>query len=177
MSPETHSIRQAALRALDSIRDPKGGQGLAASGLVKGLSVEDGRVGFVLEVAAADAAAYAPVRDAAERALLGVPGVTRAQVVLTAPAPTVVQRRSAQVSSDPRADPAAMPPAERLPGVAKVIAVASGKGGVGKSTVAATLACAFARLGLRTGLLDADIYGPSAPRMTGASQKPAFVDG
>ena len=177
MTSETHPIRQAALRALDAIRDPKSGQGLVAAGLVKGFTLEEGRVGFVLEVAAADAAAYAPVRDAAERALLQTPGVTRAQVVLTAQAPAVVTRRSAQVASDPRADPAAMPPAERLAGVARVIAVASGKGGVGKSTVAVNLACACARLGLRTGLLDADIYGPSAPRMIGTSQKPAFVEG
>jgi ATP-binding protein involved in chromosome partitioning len=177
MTSDTHPIQQAVLRALDAIRDPKSDQGLVAAGLVKGLAVEDGRVGFVLEVAAADAAAYAPVRDAAERALLQTPGVTRAQVVLTAPTPTVVTRRSAQVASDPRADPAAMPPAERLAGVARVMAVASGKGGVGKSTVAVNLACAFAHLGLRVGLLDADIYGPSAPRMTGVSQKPAFVDG
>jgi ATP-binding protein involved in chromosome partitioning len=176
MTSETHPIRQAALRALDAIQDPKSGKGLIAADLVKGLTVEEGRVGFVLEVAAADAPAYAPVRDAAERALLQIPGVTRAQVVLTAPTPTVV-RRSAQVAPDPRADPAAMPPAERLAGVARVIAVASGKGGVGKSTVAVNLACAFTRLGLRTGLLDADIYGPSAPRMIGTSQKPAFIDG
>jgi ATP-binding protein involved in chromosome partitioning len=70
-----------------------------------------------------------------------------------------------------------MPPAERLAGVKRVIAVASGKGGVGKSTVAVNLACAFARLGFRTGLLDADIYGPSVPRMVGADQAPAFEGG
>ncbi len=70
-----------------------------------------------------------------------------------------------------------MPPAERLEHVRRVIAVASGKGGVGKSTVSVNLACAFAALGLRTGLLDADIYGPSAPRMLGVDEQPKFEDG
>jgi ATP-binding protein involved in chromosome partitioning len=177
MTTDTPSIQQAALRALDAIRDPRSGQGLVAAGLVKGLTVEDGRAGFVLEVAAADAAAYAPVRDAAEQALLKIPGVSRAQVVLTAPASAGRSRRSAQVAADPRSETGGMPPAERLAGVARVVAVASGKGGVGKSTVAVNLACAFARLGLRAGLLDADIYGPSAPRMMGTAQKPAFVEG
>ncbi len=161
---------------------PRSGQGLAASGLVQGLSLGEGQVGFMLEVPAAEAALYAPVREAAEKALLTIGGVQKAQVVLTTasptPAPGVTRvRRGASVAPDAKADTAGMPPGERLANVHRVIAVASGKGGVGKSTVASNLACAFARLGLRTGLLDADIYGPSAPRMMGLDEQPAFVDG
>jgi ATP-binding protein involved in chromosome partitioning len=178
MSHAVNPSREAVLSALDAVRDPMSGWGLAKSGHVTGLTIEGGRVSFVIEVAASDAVAYAPVREAAERALLAVPGVDKAQVVLTAPAKAAGGgHRSAKVAADPRADPSAMPPAERLAGVARVIAVASGKGGVGKSTVAVNLACAFARLGLKTGLLDADIYGPSVPRMMGSSQMPTFLDG
>jgi ATP-binding protein involved in chromosome partitioning len=120
------------------------------------------------------------VSEAAERAMAGVAGVETAQVVLTAEAPAAPQlrtsppRRTARVSEDPQARLGNMPDAERPPHVRKVIAVASGKGGVGKSTVAVNLATAFARLGLRAGLLDADIYGPSAPQMMGIDGEPTF---
>ena len=179
------------LAALDRVVDPKSGQGLASAGLVRGLAVGEGRAGFMLEVARGDAALYAPVRDAAEAALKAVAGVERAQVVLTAassgpaprgsalggPAPgTVRVSKGAKVAADPRARPEAMPPAERLPFVRRTIAVASGKGGVGKSTVAVNLACALAARGLTVGLLDADIYGPSAPRMLGIDEQPRFED-
>jgi ATP-binding protein involved in chromosome partitioning len=182
MNPAVQPSRTAVLAALDRVRDPKSGQGLASAGLVQGLSLGEGRVGFMLEVPAAEAALYAPVRDAAEQALLGIGGVQKAQVVLTAASTPSARaapggRRGASVAPDPRADTAGMPPGERLANVHRVIAVASGKGGVGKSTVAANLACAFARLGLRAGLLDADIYGPSAPRMLGVSAQPQFEDG
>ena len=174
------------LAALEGVVDPKTGKGLTSAGLVQGLTLSEGRAGFMLEVSREEAALYAPVRDAAEAALLAVPGVERAQVVLTAsskgaraapPAPgTVRVSKGARVAADPRASPEAMPPPERLAFVRRVIAVASGKGGVGKSTVAVNLACAFAAQGLRTGLLDADIYGPSAPRMLGVDEQPRFED-
>jgi ATP-binding protein involved in chromosome partitioning len=182
MTPAVQPSRAAILAALDRVVDPRSGQGLASAGLVQGLTVGEGRAGFMLEVPIADAALYAPVRDAAERALLSIGGVSKAQVVLTtaqAPAASGVTRvrRGAQVAADPKAETKGMPPAERLSHVQRVIAVASGKGGVGKSTVSVSLACAFARLGLRTGLLDADIYGPSAPKMLGLDEAPTFTDG
>jgi ATP-binding protein involved in chromosome partitioning len=178
MSRAVHPSRQALLTALDRIIDPRSGKGLAAAGLAQGVTLDEGRVAVALEIAPADAALYAPVREAAERALRGVPGVAQARVALTAAtAPSAPPARPARVAPDPKAETSAMPPAARLEGVRRVIAVASGKGGVGKSTVAVNLACAFARQGLRTGLLDADIYGPSTPRMLGLEGQPAFVAG
>jgi ATP-binding protein involved in chromosome partitioning len=108
-----------------------------------------------------------------------VPGVLKAQVVLTAAAKGGVTRvrKSARVPDDPRTDPAGKPPPAPFEHVRRVIAVVSGKGGVGKSTVAVNLACAFAALGLKTGLLDCDVYGPSAPRMMGVDAEPVFEDG
>ena len=170
--------RAAILSALDKVRDPKSGRGLAQAGLVRGLILRAGRAGFMLEVAQADIELYRPVADAAEAAMAGVADVAKAQVILTAenaapPAPAAPGRR-ARVSEDPQARLGHMPDAERPAHVKRVIAIASGKGGVGKSTVAVSLAVAFARLGLRAGLLDADIYGPSAPHMLGVEGEPTF---
>jgi ATP-binding protein involved in chromosome partitioning len=176
--------REALLSALDRVLDPKTGKGLSSAGMVRGLSIRNGRAGFMLEVPAGETALYAPVRDAAEAALAAIPGVEKAQVVLTsehasaAPAEGVTRvRKGARVTPDPRA--AAAPPvdAARPDHVKRVIAVASGKGGVGKSTISVNLAAAFAAQGLSVGLLDADVYGPSAPRMLGIDGEPAFVDG
>jgi ATP-binding protein involved in chromosome partitioning len=168
----------AALAALDAIRDPSSGKGLAAAGLVQGLVIRDGRAGFMLEVPAAVAQLYAPVRDAAEKALAGLPGVERAQVVLTtASGPAARPARGSRLNEDPQGRVGPSETAVRPPNVKRVIAVASGKGGVGKSTVSVNLACALARMGLAVGLADADIFGPSAPRMLGVSGQPAFADG
>jgi len=179
MTFHTSADRDSALRALDQIIDPRSGKGLAAAGLVQGLVLREGRAGFMLEVPAADAARYAPIREAAEKVLAGLPGVEKAQVVLTASAPEGVtrQRKGARVAGDPKAELRPRKEVKRPENVKRVIAVASGKGGVGKSTVAVNLACAFAGLGLRVGLLDADVYGPSAPRMMGVDGEPLFIDG
>jgi len=178
MSQDAVPEREAVLAALDEVRDPRTGKGLAAAGLVRGLSLRAGRAGFMLEVPASEIERYRTVRDAAESALASVPGVASAQVVLTADGPAadlkVAPRRRAQVADDPQARLGNMPEAERPEHVHKVIAIASGKGGVGKSTVAVNLAVAFATLGKRAGLLDADIYGPSAPTMLGVDEEPTF---
>ncbi len=183
--------RAAVLTALNGVRDPKSGRGLPAAGLVQALVVAPGRAGFMMEVAADEGELYAPVRDEAEAALRAVPGVERAQVVLTASAepsrkaapaapamkePEIVRvRRGAKMSDAAQAQTAPGPrpaSASKPAHVRFVVAVASGKGGVGKSTVAVNLACAMAMLGRRVGLLDADVYGPSIPRMTGAHDEP-----
>jgi len=176
--------RDAVLAALDQVRDPRTGKGLAEAGLVQGLVLRDDRAGFMLEAPAGQLEAYGPVREAAEQALRRVPGVAKAQVVLTnaegsaeppPPAAGVTRvRKGARLAADPQAQPAPPADAVRPPHVRRVVAVASGKGGVGKSTTSVNLAAAFAALGLRVGLLDADVYGPSAPRMLGADGDPEY---
>ena len=175
--------REIVLAALDRVLDPKSGRGLVAAGLVQGLTVAPTpgglRAGFVLEVPAGDTALYAPVRDAAEAALKAVRGMTRVSVVLTAETAPVAKPRTASLSPQAvdQTRPRAPVPTDRPAHVRRVLAVASGKGGVGKSTVAVNLAAAFAARGLSVGLLDADVYGPSIPTMLGLSGKPEYRDG
>jgi ATP-binding protein involved in chromosome partitioning len=143
---------------------------------VRALSVEDGQVRFVIEAENPEAArALLPVQAAAEAALRALPGVAGVQSVLTAHGPAAKSAPPPlRIGQHPTAQPAGP---QRVTGVDRILAVASGKGGVGKSTVASNLAVALARAGRRTGLLDADIYGPSQPRMMGVSKRPASPDG
>ncbi|MGH6879135.1 MAG: P-loop NTPase, partial [Rhizomicrobium sp.] len=160
--------REDVLNALARISDPASGMTLVAAGLVQGLVLKDGHVSFAIEVPAERGAAAEPLRGQAEAAVAALPGILSVTAVLTAHH----EARTAPASARPAA-----PAQTGIPGVAAVIAVASGKGGVGKSTVAVNLALALARLGLKTGLLDADIYGPSVPRLLDIREKPQSRDG
>jgi ATP-binding protein involved in chromosome partitioning len=172
--------RDLVLKALDTVVDPVSGRGLAEAGLVQGLLIRPGRASFMLEAPAEEIPAYAEARDRAEAALLRVKGVAKAQVALTTKDPAkpggaggiALQRSRPPAAPAPRRARPAPGDAEKPPHVRQAIAVASAKGGVGKSTVAVNLACAFARLGYRTGLLDADVYGPSAPILLGLKDQP-----
>lgn len=167
--------REEILQAVAGVMHPAGGS-LVARDLLRALTVTEGRVSCVIEVAnAEEARAVEPARAEAERLIAALPGVTAASVVLTAPAGPRAAPPDLKLGRHPTPSGAAGP--ERLPGIANIIAVGSGKGGVGKSTVSSNLAVALARQGRRVGLLDADIYGPSQPRMMGVSQRPASPDG
>jgi ATP-binding protein involved in chromosome partitioning len=169
------------LRALKTIVDPDRNKDVVALGLIQGLAVKDGHVSFAIEVAPDEGRSKEPLRLAAEKAVLALKGARSVTAVLTAhkAAASAPPRRTglnaqAQADAQPRAG---APERQGPPGVKAVIAVASGKGGVGKSTVAVNLAVALNKLGRKAGLLDADIYGPSVPRMLGLTGKPTSKDG
>jgi ATP-binding protein involved in chromosome partitioning len=178
--------QQQVQDALAKVASPRG-VALTNAGVLSAITVNDGKVFFSINVEATEARAWEGVRAAAEAAVRAIPGVGVAMVALTAerkagPAaappphrhahgvPNVAAHRPPQGGTSPMSKQA------EIPGVAAIIAVASGKGGVGKSTTALNLALGLRDLGLRVGLLDADIYGPSVPRLTGIREKPQLND-
>ncbi|HTW51053.1 MAG TPA: Mrp/NBP35 family ATP-binding protein [Stellaceae bacterium] len=169
------------LDALGQVRDPERGGDIVSLNMVSGMVIRDGNVGFAIEVEPERGPRLEPLRKAAEAAVEALPGVVSVTAVLTAESRPPAGRPAPHAHAHPHdhghGGPAAQ--AQRrgaAPGVGAIIAVASGKGGVGKSTVAANLALGLRANGLKVGVLDADIYGPSMPRMLGISGKPTMID-
>jgi ATP-binding protein involved in chromosome partitioning len=177
MGNEMAISEQQILDALSTIADPDRGADIVSLGMVSGIAIRDGNVAFSIEVEPQRGAKLEPLRRAAERAVDALPGVLSVTAVLTAQ--TIPRGRAASPADAARPGPRAANRAPRgeVSGVGAIIAVASGKGGVGKSTVAANLALGLMANGLAVGVLDADIYGPSMPRMLGISGRPRSHDG
>ncbi len=168
--------REDLLDTLRQVKTPSGGN-LVSDDLVRALQIQGDSVKFVIEASdAALANQLAPVRDAAEKAVLGLPGIATASIVLTAPSGPAPKQEPPSLKVGRHPEPQAGGPA-KIAGIDRIIAVASGKGGVGKSTVSSNLAVALAKEGRRVGLLDADIYGPSQPKMMGIQKRPSSPDG
>jgi len=173
------TIKTDVERALGGITNPRHGRDLVAAGMVKDVTVDSaGAVTFTFVLTREDPGSLA---RQARKAVEGVPGVTGVKMNVVDSADGAGSGGGAQPAARPSGRPAAAPPApptpDEMPSLGKVLAISSGKGGVGKSTVSANLAAALARDGHRVGLMDGDIYGPNIPRMFGVTGKPEVQGG
>lgn len=158
------TIKDAVFRALRKVKFPGFSRDIVSFGLVHGVLVEAGTARISLVIANLPDDVQQAILDETYRAASGVPGVEQVQIQVGKPAP------SAKIRSG-------VPVPEAIPGIKRVVAVASGKGGVGKSTVSVNLAVMLVQMGLQVGLLDADIYGPNIPRMMGVKRLPPAENG
>ena len=182
--------KEIVVERLKTVNGPDFSGNIVDLGLVSDIFIADGKVFFSITVPAARAQEMEPLRAAAERVVKAIPGVNGAVVALTAEkkgggmeAPVPAKPAAPRPAPAPAARPAQHAPASQsqgkrgVPGIASIIAVASGKGGVGKSTTAVNIALGLAANGLKVGVLDADIYGPSMPRLLNIHGRPETVDG
>ncbi len=172
--------KEQILEELERVKGPELSDNIVDLGLISEIVINKDKVYFAIAVDPARAEELEPLRQAAENVVMEIPGVSSATVTLTAdreagaaPAPA----SNGPPPAGPMGGPGAAPQSVGIPGVKHIIAVASGKGGVGKSTTAINLALAFQDQGLKVGVLDADIYGPSMPRLLGITGRPQPTQG